>query len=305
MDETAAHVAVGVGVGLVEVGGEGVFEVAEDVFPGREVDGEVVPFAGGDLGDAPIEEGFAGGDDLDHGGVAVVEVALDALEQGGAFHAVEQMGEEALLGGLEGGARGRLGLTVESGALVGDVGDLERVFEIGMDDGESVGVGVVDLALRLGEGVLEDFNFDAVVAQYSRAIQAEGLEVARDQLHCGDAAGVHRGDEVGAGIERGVLIAPQTEARGVGEGFDGAGAGGRNVEDARVGERVLQAHRGETLLGWGVEPARAVGRDGVGEGVGFVEDDEAVVGGAIFGVEGAGEPGDDLVKAGGLVAPGR
>ena len=96
---------------------------------------------------------------------------------------------------------------------------------------------------------------------------------------------------------------------GVCEAGNGGGAGGGDVEDARVGERVLEAQPGAALLRGGDRAALAGGARGVGHGVGLVEDDDALEGVASVFVEGsvatAGEPGDDLVEARGLVLAGR
>ena len=107
------EVAVIVLEGLLQLHREGVLQEVEHVLPGREVDGEVVPFGRRDLGDAALHQRLAGGDQLHHGGAALVEVRLDGADQRGALHGGEQVAEEALLGALEGAERGRLRVLVE------------------------------------------------------------------------------------------------------------------------------------------------------------------------------------------------
>ena len=89
------------------------------------------------------------------------------------------------------------------------------------------------------------------------------------------------------------------------QGRDGGGAGGGDVEDAGVGQRVLQAQTGPSLLRGPGVAARALGPGGVGHGVGLVEDDDAREGVAVVFTAAAGEPGDDLVEARLLPLPGR
>ena len=63
-----------------------------------------------------------------------VKIALDGCDQRRRLHRRDQMVEEALLGALEGGARGGLGLRVQRAGGAGDVGRLHRRIEIVMDD---------------------------------------------------------------------------------------------------------------------------------------------------------------------------
>ena len=174
-----------------------------------------------------------------------------------------------------------------------------------VDDAEGAGVAVPDVALWRGEGVLEDVDFDAVIGQSARLVETEGLRVAGDDLHCRDAAALHGADEVRTVVEGGRVAAPEAEARRVGEAVDGAGAGGRGVQHAGVRQGVLQAQAGEALLrGLGLATGAAFRSRGVGHGVRLVEHDDAVEGVA-GGFVGAGEPGEDLVEAGGRFAARR
>ena len=296
MDGPAHQVAVIVGERLAQLHREGVGQIVEDVLAGREVDGEVVPFGGGDVGDAALHQGLAGGDQLDDAGAPLFEVGVDGAEERRALHGGEEVSEEALLGGLEGRDRGGLGVAVEGLLAVDDAGGLEGILDVGVDDLEGVGVGVVDAPLLRGERMFEDVDLDALVGEGAGLVEAEGLEVAGDHFHRGDAAGLHGGDEPGAVLERGLPGAPEAEALGVGEAGDGGGAGGGDVEDAGAGEGVLEAQSGASLLRGRDLAARAGGAGGVGHGVGFVEYDRPVEGVSAVLVEAAGEPVDDLFE---------
>src|SRR5579875_3300521 len=88
-------------------------EIVEDVFARRDVDADVVPFLGRQLREAPLHQGLARRDDLDDGGMALLEIALDRADQGRRLHAGEQVPEEALLRALERRSRGGFGLAVQ------------------------------------------------------------------------------------------------------------------------------------------------------------------------------------------------
>ena len=80
--------------------------------------------------------------------MALLEIARDRGDQGRAFHRRQQMIEEALLVGFERRARGGLGVAVVGAAVgAGDVGGLQRLVEVLVDDLERVGIGVVDADL--------------------------------------------------------------------------------------------------------------------------------------------------------------
>ena len=294
----AADVAILVGKAFLQLHREGVLQIFHNVFPGRQVDGQVVPFRSGDFGDAPFHHGLAGGHQLDHGATAGGEVGLDSADQGRALHGGQQVAEKALLGALEGGQGGGFGVPVERLLSLRDAGGLQRLLDVGVDDLERVGVGIEDALLFGRQGVFEDIDLDALVGQGAGLVEAEGLEVAGDDFHGRDPAGFHGGDELGAGIERGFSRAPQAEALGVGQAGDGGGAGGGDVEHAGVRQGVLQPQSRPALLGRGDLAAAALRAHGVGQGVAFVEHDDAGKGGAAIVAEAAGEPRDDLVEAG-------
>ena len=241
IDRPRGEIAFRVGEGLVELHRKGMGEVVENVFARRDVDLHVAPFLGRDLGKPALHQRFAGGDDLDDGGMARLQIALDRADQRGRLHRGDEVIEEALLGALEGGARGGLRLRVQRAGLAGDVGGLHRRVEIVVDDRERPGIGVVDADLLVGELVLDQFVFDALVAERARRIEAEGLEVARQHFHRRDAAGLDGFDELGPRGEGKILAAPEAEALGIGEIVNGGGAGRRDIDDARIRQRVLEA----------------------------------------------------------------
>ena len=80
------NVALVVAVELEQLGRERVAQIVEHVFPRRDVDREIGPFRGRDLGEAAVEQGFVGRDDLQDAGVALLEIARDRGDQGRAFH---------------------------------------------------------------------------------------------------------------------------------------------------------------------------------------------------------------------------
>ena len=158
-----------------------------------------------------------------------------------------------------------------------------------MDDAERAGIGVVDADLLVGELVLDQLIFDAFIAERARGIEAERLEVAGQHLHRRDAAGLDRLDELRARGEGEILAAPEAEALGIGEIVDGGGAGRRDIDDARVRQRVLKPKPGAALLRGGLVAALSLAAGGVLHGVALVEDDDAVEIGA--------QPFDDLLDA--------
>ena len=124
IDRPGREVALAVGEGLEELGREAVREIIEHVFARRDVDLDVAPFLGRDLGEAALHQRLAGRDDLDDGGMAGLEIALDRADQRRRLHRGDEMIEEALLGAFEGRAGGGLGLGVQRAGLAGDVGGL-------------------------------------------------------------------------------------------------------------------------------------------------------------------------------------
>ena len=120
------------------------------------------------------------------------------------------------------------------------------------------------------------------------------MQIARQHLHRRDAAVLDRLDELGARREREILAAPQAEPLGIGEVVDRGGAGRRDVDDARVRQRVLQPQARAALLRGGLVAAFALAAGGVLHGVALVENDHSVEVGA--------QPFDDLLDARKLLA---
>ncbi len=224
-DRARRQIALAVRERLVELHGEAMGEVVEDIFSRRDVHPNVVPLLGRDLGQSPFHQRLAGGDDLHDGGMARVEVGLDRPDQGRRLHAGQEMAEEALLGALEGRARGGLGLPVQRAIRTRDVRRLHRRVEVIMDDAERPGIGVVDTALFLGQRVLDQLIFHAVIGERAGGVEAERSEVARQHFHRRDAAVLDRFDELGPRGEWEILAAPEAEPLGIGEIMDRGGAG--------------------------------------------------------------------------------
>ena len=145
-----------------------------------------------------------------------------------------------------------------------------------MDDAESAGIGVVDGDLLAGELMLDELVLDAFIGKRAGGIEAERLQVAGQDFHGGDPAGLDRLDEFGAGGEGEILAAPQAEALRVSQVLDLGRAGGGDVDDAGLGQSVLQPQAGAALLRGGDGAAAALAAGGVGHGVRLVEDDDAV-----------------------------
>ena len=215
-------------------------EIVEDVLARRDIDLDVIPFLGRNLGEPALHQRFAGRDELDDGGVVGLEIALDRADQRRRFHAGQQMAEEALLGGFEGGSRGGLCLRIQCADLAGDIRGLHRRVEIVVNDRERAGISVVDADLLGREPVFDQLVFDAFVGERTGRIEAERLEIARQHLHRGDAAVLDRLDELGACGERKILAAPQAQTLGIGEIVDRGGAGRGDINDAGVRQRVLE-----------------------------------------------------------------
>ena len=77
----AHQVAVVVGEGLLELHREGVHQEGEDAVPRRQVDIEVVPLGGRDLGDPAFHQRLAGRDQLDDRRPPGIEVGLDGADK--------------------------------------------------------------------------------------------------------------------------------------------------------------------------------------------------------------------------------
>ena len=76
-DRPRRQVAFAVGERLVELGREAVRQIIQHIFARRDVDLDVAPFLGRDFGKPAFHQRLAGRDDLDHGGMAVPQIALD------------------------------------------------------------------------------------------------------------------------------------------------------------------------------------------------------------------------------------
>ena len=74
------------GVGLIQLHWERVLQIRQNIFTRRDVHAHIVPFFGRDVRETPLHQRFAGRDDLDDGGVAGLQIALDRADQGRRFH---------------------------------------------------------------------------------------------------------------------------------------------------------------------------------------------------------------------------
>ena len=162
---------------------------------------------------------------------------------------------------------------------------VQRLLDVAVDDLEGAGIGVVDAPLFRRERVFEGLDLDPVIGERPGLVEAEGFQVPRDHLHRGDAAGLHGGDELDAGLEWRLAGGPEAEPAGIGEAGDGGGAGRRDIGDARVRQRVLQAQPGPPLLGRLDLAAAALRAGRIGHGMGLVEDHRAVEGVAVVLVQ--------------------
>ena len=171
-------------------------EIVQNIFARGDVAGKIAPFGDGDFRKAALHQRFAGRDDLDHGGVARLQIPIDRSDEARNLHRRDQMIEKALLVGFERRTRGALGVAVIGpAAFAGDVGGFQGRGQIIVDDLEGAGVGVIDADLLRRELVLQHLDLDAGVGKRTRRIEAERLEIARQHLHGGDPARLHRRDK--------------------------------------------------------------------------------------------------------------
>ena len=94
-------IAILVGIDLEELCREGMGEIVENIFARGDVAGKIAPFRRRDFRKAALHQGFAGRDDLDDGGMAGFQIALDRRDEAWDLHRRDQMIEEALLVGFE------------------------------------------------------------------------------------------------------------------------------------------------------------------------------------------------------------
>ena len=248
----AHQIALVVGERFLQLHREGVGQILQARLPWRQVDGDVFPFRDGDIGDAPVQQRLAGGDQLDDAGMAGLEIGFYGPDQRGAFHGGQEMAEEALLGALESRQRGGLGVLVQRGIALHDAGGFERVFYIAVDHLEGAGIGVVDAPLFGRERMFERLDLDPVIAERTGLVEPEGFQIAGHHLHRRHPAGLHGGDEIGALLEgclaARIRAAPQAEAPRIGKSGHRGGTGGGDIEDAGIGQGVLQTQSGAALL---------------------------------------------------------
>ena len=140
-------------------------EVRQDIFAGRDIDADVVPLLGRNVGQTPLHQGFPGRDDLHHGGMSRLQILLDRGNDARALHRGDQVVEEALLRAFERRAGGGLGLGVERAGRRSDVGGGKGCIEVIVNDLEGGGIGIVDPYLLARQRVFEHVIFDPVERQ--------------------------------------------------------------------------------------------------------------------------------------------
>ncbi|CDN96333.1 hypothetical protein BN949_05510 [Agrobacterium tumefaciens] len=227
--------------------------------------------------------------------MTVLQVCCGRFEKSRRLHRRQEMIEEALLGAFESGARSSLGIFVQRDGFAGragrtsDAGGFHRSIEMVVDHLERLGIGVVDADLFLGEFLLEDLVFDAFEGERARCVEAHGLEVASEYFHCRNTAVFDRGNELGTGRKGKVAAAPEAEALGIGERLHFRRAGRGDVDDTSIRQSALQAEPCPALLRRRLVAAFGLAAGGVGHGMAFIENDNAIKIGA--------EPIDDLLHA--------
>ena len=90
----------------------------------------------------------------------------------------------------------------------GYAGRLKRGIEMGVNDLERRGIGVVDADLLCTQSMLEKVVFDAVERERAGGIEAQSLQIACQHFHRRNAAFLDGRYEVRARCERKVFAAP-------------------------------------------------------------------------------------------------
>ncbi len=269
---------------------EGPHQIVEHLVLGGQVDGQVVPLFGRDLGQPALHHRLIGRDDLHDAGASLDEVVADRRDQGRRLQARQQRAEEAQLGALESRHDRRSGLTALGLPVLGDADRLQGGAQVLVDQLVGVGPGVPDLDVVAGQHMAQRLIFHPVERQRPGDVEAERLQFAGDQLHDRHAAlldGVHEGV---AGVERRLRPAPQAQTGGIGQVLGRGRTRGADIHHPCIGQPVLQGQARHPLLGGllGSTTTLAAARR-VGHGVGFVKGDHPVEVGA--------QPADDLVEA--------
>ena len=94
-------IAFAIGERLIQLRRKRVGQIIQHIFPRRDVDLDVAPFLGRNLGKPTLHQRLAGRDDLDHGRMTVVQIPLDRGDQRRHLHRGDEVVEEPLLGGFE------------------------------------------------------------------------------------------------------------------------------------------------------------------------------------------------------------
>ena len=90
------QVTLAIGKGFVELGREAVRQIIQYIFARGDVDLDVAPFLGRNFGEPAFHQRLASRDDLNHGGMAVPQIALNRRNQRRRLHRRDEMIEETL-----------------------------------------------------------------------------------------------------------------------------------------------------------------------------------------------------------------
>jgi hypothetical protein len=145
---------------------------------------------------------------LHDGSCAGVQIALDRGEQCRRFHSSDQVIEESLLVAFEGAPGGGFRLAIQGTGVARDIHGFQRRLEILVNDLEGMSVGIVDADLFRSQRMLDDLDFDAFVRQRACGIKSERFQIASEDFHGGNAAGLYGCDKVCAVGERKIGTAP-------------------------------------------------------------------------------------------------
>jgi len=143
--------------------------------------------------------------------------------------------------------------------------------------------------------MLDQFIFDAIIRERAGGIEAERSQVTGQHFHGRNAAGFDRLDELGTGLKRKILTAPETEALCISKVVNCGGPGCRDINHAGIGQRMLEPQARTSLLGSGDITAFTFSATGILHGMALVEYNGSI--------EIGSQPFDDLLDAGNLLAP--
>ena len=250
--------------------GESVANILHQHLTGREIQFLQCTPVRHRLGDQPLLCRLMGIHQLDHRRMTGLPMASEVVDDTRRLQGGDDLVKKALVCSPKLRHRGIFG-----GGVVPRLGDLQRGIHILQDDLPGRRQLIVDLALKIGEGVFEPFIGHPLKRERTGQIAAHRFHIPTHQFHRGDAARRDLVDER-FGVGKGRPFAPQTESFGVGQIRDFRGARRRDVEDARLGECVLEVNPGEGLQGGFARPALAFNPNRMAHAVGFIKGHHAL-----------------------------